>query len=496
MAATTVEAQKAQVKCAKQVVAEVRRHPTAQKYFNEPVDPSVVTDYYQVIKTPMHFDLVFQRLSKGRYKRIEPVLADISLVWKCCREYNAREEPVVKEMEELEAEFRRLWEAQNLPLEIEVDPNNPELQAVPARPPSMPDRPPPPKPKPKQPRPVVPAPAPQLPPSVALMNLPVPALVGVDDAKAQLKRAHAIIKEVIKMPDAEPFAAPVNQDEVPDYYEIVRRPCDFQTIANRLSKCRYKSPHQVWDDIEQIWHNCKMYNDNPKDPVRLIGMRLRETISAMWEDENIPKTPQPQSRQSSMGDFAMGGGGGGSKKRKAPDGSDAGWGAGVGLLPSSYGTGAGIMLPGMAGAGPLGPRHKPLTPKMQLEADLKFRQKAATDARDEVLRAEQEVEASEYALKELKEAQTLAAQRQREELRKAELDAANSFLDTLRSVPADYSPPPRALGSSTVWLAERLFGNLSPIQPMAAAPAASPVVPLSVPAAMDGLRATLDGSLW
>ena len=58
--------------------------------FHEPVDPVVwnVPDYPKIIKTPMDFGTVKQKLSNNEYLRIEQFLEDMNLVFDNCMKYN------------------------------------------------------------------------------------------------------------------------------------------------------------------------------------------------------------------------------------------------------------------------------------------------------------------------------------------------------------------------------------------------------------------------
>lgn len=79
-----------------------------------------------------------------------------------------------------------------------------------------------------------------------------------------------------------PFHKPVNKKNVKDYYTIVKRPMDLETISKRIlskflrEQCtyyyrvvhaahRYHNRHDFMVDVEQILENCILYNgkDSP-----------------------------------------------------------------------------------------------------------------------------------------------------------------------------------------------------------------------------------------
>ena len=58
-----------------------------------------------------------------------------------------------------------------------------------------------------------------------------------------------------------PFAQPVNRDEVPDYYEVIKEPMDLSTMEERLSNDLYPTPVEFIRDAKLIFANCRQYNN-------------------------------------------------------------------------------------------------------------------------------------------------------------------------------------------------------------------------------------------
>ncbi|PLN86381.1 GCN5-related histone actyltransferase [Aspergillus taichungensis] len=58
-----------------------------------------------------------------------------------------------------------------------------------------------------------------------------------------------------------PFLAPVNKDEVPDYYNVITFPMDLSTVEERLENDSYSTPKDLVDDLKLIFNNCRKYND-------------------------------------------------------------------------------------------------------------------------------------------------------------------------------------------------------------------------------------------
>ncbi|VEN63707.1 unnamed protein product [Callosobruchus maculatus] len=62
------------------------------------------------------------------------------------------------------------------------------------------------------------------------------------------------------MSESWPFLKPVNKKLVKDYYSIVKRPMDLETISKKVAAHKYHSRHEFLVDIEQILQNCVLYN--------------------------------------------------------------------------------------------------------------------------------------------------------------------------------------------------------------------------------------------
>ncbi|KAH8990666.1 Bromodomain-containing protein, partial [Lactarius hatsudake] len=56
------------------------------------------------------------------------------------------------------------------------------------------------------------------------------------------------------------FIKPVSRVDVPDYYDIITNPMDFQTMGRKVKRKQYKSKKEFKDDLDLIWSNCFVYN--------------------------------------------------------------------------------------------------------------------------------------------------------------------------------------------------------------------------------------------
>lgn len=69
-----------------------------------------------------------------------------------------------------------------------------------------------------------------------------------------------LFSEMQNHPSAWPFAVPVNKDEVPDYYDVIKEPMDLSTMELKLENDKYESFEQFLYDARLIFKNCRSYN--------------------------------------------------------------------------------------------------------------------------------------------------------------------------------------------------------------------------------------------
>lgn len=86
--------------------------------------------------------------------------------------------------------------------------------------------------------------------------------------------------------DAEPFNTPVPVEELglTDYYDVVARPIDLGTIRQRLSKHRHKDVPAALADVERVWANCRLYNNEDDEIVEMCAA-VEEEWNARWAEQ-------------------------------------------------------------------------------------------------------------------------------------------------------------------------------------------------------------------
>lgn len=70
----------------------------------------------------------------------------------------------------------------------------------------------------------------------------------------------AVLKAIKNLKDSWPFQKSVDGKLVPDYYQIIQRPMDLETMAKRLDSYEYTTKEAFFSDFMLIVNNCKTYN--------------------------------------------------------------------------------------------------------------------------------------------------------------------------------------------------------------------------------------------
>ncbi|XP_016841601.1 transcription initiation factor TFIID subunit 1 [Nasonia vitripennis] len=176
-----------------------------------PVNAKSVPDYYRIVNRPMELQTIRENLRQKKYQSREDFLADVNQIKENSLLYNGLKHPIteaaqrmldfcVKQIAEKEDKIMRLEKAIN-PL---LDDND----------------------------------------QVALSYI-----------------LNTVINDKLKnMAEATQFLKPVNKKLIKDYYTIVKRPMDLETVSKKVAAHKYHSRAEFVRDIQQIVDNCILYN--------------------------------------------------------------------------------------------------------------------------------------------------------------------------------------------------------------------------------------------
>ncbi|XP_052865783.1 histone acetyltransferase KAT2A [Anopheles cruzii] len=80
-----------------------------------------------------------------------------------------------------------------------------------------------------------------------------------------------------------PFLKPVNQAEVPDYYDHIKYPMDLKTMTERLKNKYYVTRRLFMADMARIFTNCRLYNSPETEYYRCANTLERYFQTKMKE---------------------------------------------------------------------------------------------------------------------------------------------------------------------------------------------------------------------
>ncbi|KXN91014.1 Histone acetyltransferase gcn5 [Leucoagaricus sp. SymC.cos] len=93
------------------------------------------------------------------------------------------------------------------------------------------------------------------------------------------------LNDLIRHPRSWPFRTPVDPAEVADYYEVIKKPMDLQTMGDKLKDGKYKTTDAFANDIRLVIDNCKSYN-----PESTVYYKNADKLEEMF-NEYMAKRP-------------------------------------------------------------------------------------------------------------------------------------------------------------------------------------------------------------
>ena len=116
-------------KAAKRLLATLWRTNSAQ-IFHNPVDPDRlgIPDYFEVVKDPIDFGTIKQRLNYSQYMGMQEVIEDIQRCFDNCILYNGEDSTAGLRCLTVNAEFRKLYSQLNIDFYMNQIPYDTKLE--------------------------------------------------------------------------------------------------------------------------------------------------------------------------------------------------------------------------------------------------------------------------------------------------------------------------------------------------------------------------------
>lgn len=214
------------------ILNEMRDLPDVQPFLF-PVNVKLVMDYYKIIQRPMDLQTIRENLRQKKYQSREEFLADVNQIVENSNLYNGPKSSLTTAAHRMLTRcVERLGEKEERLMRLEKAIN--------------------------------------------------PLLDDNDQVALTFILDNVINTKLKTMSESWPFLKPVNKKNVKDYYNLIKKPMDLDTISKRVAAHKYHSRYEFLSNVEQIYKNCELYNgkDSPfTQKAELVVRVCRETLA-------------------------------------------------------------------------------------------------------------------------------------------------------------------------------------------------------------------------
>ncbi|XP_024124234.1 bromodomain adjacent to zinc finger domain protein 1A [Oryzias melastigma] len=122
---------------------------------------------------------------------------------------------------------------------------------------------------------------------------------GRNQGVHELSACEQLTVELVRHEDSWPFMKLVSKTQVPDYYDIIKKPIALSTIREKVNNCQYQSTSEFICDVELMFSNCLQYNPRHTNEAK-AGVRLQQFFHAqlsalgLLERSSAPPSKRPR----------------------------------------------------------------------------------------------------------------------------------------------------------------------------------------------------------
>ncbi|CAH2235274.1 jg20649 [Pararge aegeria aegeria] len=220
-------------------VLNTMRHLPDVQPFLFPVNPKLVADYYRIVSRPMDLQTIRDNLRQKHYQSREEFLADVNQIVENSNLYNGPTSSLtVAAQRMMQRCFEKLAEKEEQFMKLEKQIN--------------------------------------------------PLLDDNDQVALSFIFENLLTTKLKIMPEAWPFLKPVNKKQVKDYYNVIKKPIDMETIGKKIQAHKYHSREEFLRDIQLLVDNCRAYNGPNSQFTRQAEAVLKVTQEALEQfDEHV-----------------------------------------------------------------------------------------------------------------------------------------------------------------------------------------------------------------
>ncbi|TRY59513.1 hypothetical protein DNTS_017620 [Danionella cerebrum] len=122
---------------------------------------------------------------------------------------------------------------------------------------------------------------------------------GRNQGVHELSACEVLTVDLVRHEDSWPFIKLVSRTQVPDYYDIIKKPIALSTIRERVNNCEYQTAANYIEDVELMFSNCMEYNPKNTSEVK-AGLRLQAFFHSELQRLGLADRVSPPQKRARM----------------------------------------------------------------------------------------------------------------------------------------------------------------------------------------------------
>uniref|UniRef100_A0A672SAA9 Bromodomain adjacent to zinc finger domain protein 1A n=1 Tax=Sinocyclocheilus grahami TaxID=75366 RepID=A0A672SAA9_SINGR len=115
----------------------------------------------------------------------------------------------------------------------------------------------------------------------------------------ELSACELLTVDLVRHEDSWPFKKLVSRTQVPDYYDIIKKPIALSTIREKVNNCEYQTAAEYIKDVELMFSNCLEYNPSNTNEAK-AGLRLQAFFHSELQRLGLTERMTPPQKQPRM----------------------------------------------------------------------------------------------------------------------------------------------------------------------------------------------------
>ncbi|XP_057200639.1 bromodomain adjacent to zinc finger domain protein 1A isoform X3 [Triplophysa rosa] len=122
---------------------------------------------------------------------------------------------------------------------------------------------------------------------------------GRNSGVHELSACELLTVDLVRHEDSWPFKKLVSRTQVPDYYDIIKKPIALSTIREKVNNCEFQSAAEFIADVELMFSNCLEYNPRSTNEAK-AGLRLQSFFHSELQRLGLADRVTPPQKRARM----------------------------------------------------------------------------------------------------------------------------------------------------------------------------------------------------